>query len=175
MKELPCGWGRQGSIFPQLAVSGIGSIQWDDPVHSFIWGLWLPNERLWILGCATWEQSISHRRLTLAAAQEAGSCGSMCRCLLSPAQHSRFWGYFGRHTVSSIIWASWGQLNCNPDKVDTKNRLQDVNSVSPKPRVKLTCGRESVQNYHIPQPPWSTYNKQLWSQDSWIFFLISQP
>lgn len=116
MKEFPCGWGRQGRIFPPLAVSGTRSVQWGDFVRSIVWGLGVLNVGLWILGCATGEQIISPPELCCSTASW------FLHVLALPCPVLQVWGYFGRHAVSSIIWTSWGQCICSPDKPDRKKQ-----------------------------------------------------
>lgn len=119
MKEFPCGWGRQGRIFPQVAISGMGnngmtlytpfSGDCDSSVKGY--GSWdVPPE--------------SRASATQGTGSAAGCVLQIHMQLLALLCAPGFEDIFGRHTVCSIIWTSWGQFNCNPDKPDTKNRLQ---------------------------------------------------
>lgn len=119
----------------------MGSIQWDDPVHSISWGLWLLNEGLWILGCATWEQSISHQRdrswllqipVQLSPAPGFEDILGGMQCALSS-------GHPGDNSTAT-------QIN-QTQKIDSRCKFS-----FPQSHIKLTCGRESMQSYHIPQP-----------------------
>lgn len=107
-------------------------MQRDATVHSVIQGLWLLSETLWIL----WDVPEAVAQAHLRAAAQRIRWLWLHRPALVPAEP---WGRvcsplptFGLHgqILSYITCTSWEQFNGKLDKPYTKNRLQDVISIS---------------------------------------------